>query len=50
MTKEVFLALLTEEGLSRWEAEGIWTAQVKATLPTARPPMSRGSAARCCPP
>ena len=30
MTQEVFLALLTEEGLSRWEAEGIWTAQVKA--------------------
>ncbi len=29
MTKEVFLALLTEEGLSRWEAEGPWRTQVR---------------------
>ncbi len=31
MTKEVSLALLTEEGLTTWEAEGIWTAQNKVS-------------------
>jgi len=41
MTKEVFLALLTEEGLSRWEAEGIWTAQVKAYPEQRCPPHGR---------
>jgi len=29
MTKEVFLALLTEEGLTVWEAGTFWEAQVK---------------------
>ena len=24
MTKDVFIALLTEEGLTRWEAESFW--------------------------
>ncbi len=41
MTKEVFLVLLTEEGLSRWEAEGIWTAQVKAYPEQRCPPHGR---------
>jgi hypothetical protein len=29
MTKVTWIALLTEVGLSRWEAEGLWTAQTK---------------------
>jgi hypothetical protein len=29
VTKDVFIALLTEEGLTHWEAETFWEAQIK---------------------